>query len=112
VDHVGRRGGPDVTGVDIDEATRQGMDEERQVREELRERYGMPRRLPDREDDVLPVGHGSREAAEAYAAADRDVWGYPSTAEQIPVWVTVVDLRPVIAEVEARSARRAQQEGA
>jgi hypothetical protein len=107
-----------VTGVDIDEARRQEIAEERQARqtrqtrEELRERYGKPIRLPDREDNVLVSAHGSREAAEAYAAANRDVWGHPSTAEEIPVWVTVTDLRPAMAENRAWVARQAQQEEA
>jgi hypothetical protein len=50
---------------------------------------------------VLVFAHGSREAAEAGAACNREHYGHPSRAElrESVGWVTVVDLRPAIARL-------------
>jgi hypothetical protein len=66
--------------------------------------FGEPKRLPDREPGrVLVFRHSSREAAEVSAARNRSHHGHPSHVEQQDGgWLTVVDLRPSIADIEAK----------
>lgn len=71
-------------------------------REDRWEKYGYPTRLPDDLDGLILVfGHTSREAAESSAKANRVEHGHPSHAENRDgQWVSVVDLRPRIAQIE------------
>jgi hypothetical protein len=72
-------------------------------RQALLAQYGEPTRLADVEDNVIAFGHRSPEAAEAFAAANRDHFGYPAwTEERGGVWASVVDLRTAIGK-EAQS---------
>jgi hypothetical protein len=86
-----------------------------QVRARLLARHGPPLRAlpPDVVDEhgrgvVLAFEHRDRAAAEAYAAADRDVYGHPARAElrESVGWCCVVDLRPMLAEFDAAAAAR------
>lgn len=71
-------------------------------REERWEKYGYPERLADDIDgEVLVFGHTSQEAAEVSAKANREEYGHPCEVEQRNGrWVTVVDLRPRLAEID------------
>jgi hypothetical protein len=68
-------------------------------------RFGVPRRVrPDMVDDdgtevVRVYSVPSREAAEAFVAAERETWGNPARAElrESLGWCVVVDLRAVVA---------------
>jgi hypothetical protein len=72
-------------------------------RRDLLAQYGEPTRLADVEENVIAFGHRSQEAAEAFAAGNRDRFGHPSWAEQRDgVWASVVDLRPAAGK-EAQS---------
>jgi hypothetical protein len=80
------------------------------IREQLVRLFGWPDRLPDDvRGEVLVFGHGSKLAAESYAAADWSIFGHPSRAEvrEGVGWVTVVDLRPAIARADAELDRQA-----
>lgn len=84
-------------------------DDPQAVRARLVERYGQPRRLPDDvEGLVLVFGHASRAAAYAFALADRRVFGHPAERElrEGVGWVSVVDLRPALAELDWRRLSR------
>jgi hypothetical protein len=78
------------------------------IREQLVRLFGWPDRLPDDVSGrVLVFGHGSKLAAESYAAADWSIFGHPSRAElrEGVGWCTVVDLRPAIARADAERRR-------
>lgn len=79
-----------------------GLSED-EARLQLWDRYwsrcGFPRRVRDDVAGVVLVfAAGSRESAEASAAANREVWGHPARAElrEAVGWVSVVDLRPAL----------------
>jgi hypothetical protein len=66
----------------------------------LRDKYGTPERLADREADVLVFRHTCEESARAFAAANNEDGSHPSTVEELDgYWVTVVDLRPHLAQI-------------
>jgi hypothetical protein len=71
-------------------------------REELLERYGQPARLPDDLDGkILVFGHDSEEAALAYVDANIEHYDHEAWMENRDgQWVSVVDLRPRIAQIE------------
>lgn len=81
------------------------MRSHREIRDELLAAHGQPTRLPDDvEGQVLAFAHSSRESAEAFAAADVEWFGHPAYAElrESIGWVSVVDLRPAIAQAAAQ----------
>lgn len=68
-------------------------------REEFFAKYGHPERLADRETNVLVFLHSSQESAEVSAQRNRDIYGHPCHVELAGEgWITVVDLRPAVAE--------------
>lgn len=70
--------------------------------EELRAKYGEPVKL----DDVVPGEvfaflHNSQEAAQAFVDSNIENHGHPGWKEQREEgWVSVVDLRPRLREIE------------
>ncbi len=76
---------------------------DREYRDYLHIRYGLPRRiLDDIPGQVIVFAHASRAAAEAYADGDRRYYDHPATVQlrEAVGWVSVVDLRPAIARIE------------
>lgn len=72
------------------------------TREELVEKYGWPTRLPDDiEGKVIVFGHESHESARAFADSNKKNNGHPTWVERrYEQWVSVVDLRPALAQIE------------
>lgn len=72
------------------------------TREELLEKYGQSRRLPDDiEGKVIVFGHDSEEAALAYVDANIEHYDHEAWMENRDgQWVSIVDLRPAIARIE------------
>lgn len=62
-----------------------------ELRAALKARYREPLAL-GKEGDRLVFAHESKEAAEAFAEANREIWGHAAWIEQRQVWVDVVDL--------------------
>lgn len=91
------------------------MSDVAEVRDRLLTDYGPPRRFADREPGrVLVFGHGSRDAAQAYATSNTEHFGHPTDVELSDAgWLTVVDLRPTIAAIEAtfRESEAPTEEG-
>lgn len=50
--------------------------------------------------EVLVFAHASEEEAKHSAKANREFYGHPSHHEQRIIWVTVVDIRPALAELK------------
>lgn len=79
------------------------------ARAEHRRRFGEGRRLPDDlpgHQVIVTTWDGSQEAAEIAAEGNRELYGHPSWAElrEGVGWVTVTDLRPAMARIEAERA--------
>jgi len=88
-------------------------------RDELWAKYGVPTKVEASSaldelgllgevdpDHVVAFTYASREAADAYAAANLEHWGHPTlgTYETAHGVVGVVDLRPAIAELDRKQA--------
>jgi hypothetical protein len=70
------------------------------TREELWDKYGKPLMVSESGYELVAFLHESQEAAEAYALANREHYGYPAWTEEVDGrWHSVVDLRPAIAEI-------------
>lgn len=75
-------------------------DREDHVRDLLEELFAKPVRRADR-GDVLVFLHESQLAAESYAAANREFYGYDSTIEESDEgWLSLVDIGPAIRRAE------------
>lgn len=75
------------------------------VRDQLWREHGAPVRVRDDVDgQVLVFAHADEGAARVFAAADRVIYGHPTSVElrEAVGWVSVVDLRPRLAELERR----------
>lgn len=62
-------------------------------------KYGFPERIDDQGKNVLAFRHESFDAAEAYALANIENHGHPSTVEWSPqekAWLSLVDIQPAI----------------
>ncbi len=87
----------------LDEVEEVGAADEYVLRERLYREHGVPRRVRDDvEGRVLVFAHRDEQAAKLYATADRVVYGHPASVElrESVGWVTVVDLRPRLAELD------------
>jgi hypothetical protein len=77
-------------------------------------RFGVPAKVrPDEVDSdgtevVRVYAVGSQEAAAAFVAAERELWGNPARGElrEGLGWVVIVDLRAVVARAKATAAFR------